>query len=85
MSLDLDQQIIPFNRKTLASVANWIELEHWNSPPSIYNYGLPERVLHLINKPISHDVTEADLLCQFALDLGNVNYLEIGVSVGKTF
>ena len=81
--------IIEFNRRTLNSVPNWINISDYNSPPSLFNYGLPKHVYHLINKTISMDVTECDIIC-FCISLFNndnipINYLEIGVSVGKTF
>lgn len=80
------QSIVQFNRRTLASVPAWVREDVWRSPPSVCNYGLPQRVLHLIDKPISADVvTEADMLCMFMTELASVQYLEIGVSVGKTF
>ena len=82
------EDIINFNRKTLNSVSNWIERPDWEIPNSLFNYGLPDYIYHLINKPISNEITEADLICKYILDLSknaNIHYLEIGVSVGKTF
>ena len=74
------------NRTTLKSVNNWIHREDWNSPPSLFNYGLPNDVYHLINADVSSELTEVDLLCYFLTLLQNpICYLEIGVSVGKTF
>ena len=42
---------------------------------------------HLINKPINNDITYVDLLTFLYSYLGKnkINYLEIGVSVLKTF
>ena len=81
--------IISCNRATLNSVPKWIEQEHWEKPYSLYNYGLPPQITHLIDLPISKALTEADMLCSFMLEMqnksGQANYLEIGVSVGKTF
>ena len=81
--------IIKFNRETLTSVPKWIEREHWEKPNSIFNYGLPPQITYLIDLPISKALTEADLLCSFMVDMskkyGYVRYIEIGVSVGKTF
>jgi hypothetical protein len=81
--------IIEFNRLSLSKVPNWIELKDYNSPPSLFNYGLPNRVLHLINNDISKEITECDILCYLIMLLNKenipINYLEIGVSVGKTF
>lgn len=82
-------KIIEFNRNTLNNVSNWIKKEDWESPPSLYNYGLPSSVFHLINKNISNELTECDLLCYFMVMFNDknipINYLEIGASVGKTF
>jgi len=82
-------QIIEFNRNTLSSVGSWIKKSDWNTPPTLFNYGLPEHVFHLIDAKISNDITECDLLCYFMSYFQKlntpVNYLEIGVSVGKTF
>ena len=82
-------EIVRFNRETLNSVPQWIQKEHWEKPNSIFNYGLPPQITHLIDLPISNALTEADLLCSFIVDMeklrGYVNYIEIGVSVGKTF
>ena len=79
-------KIVDFNRKTLQQVENWIKKEDWDIPNSVFNYGLPDYIFHFINLPISNDLTEADKICEF-IDMlqGNINYLEIGVSVGKTF
>ena len=86
--LHLDE-IIRSNRGTLQSVESWITLAEWSSPPSIFNYGLPHYVFDLVDKPISNDPIETDHICQFGLEVskatGRLNYLEIGVSVGKTF
>ena len=83
------KDIITFNRQTLESVPCWILKNDWDTPPSLFNYGLPPYVFHLIDKPISNEVTECDVLCDFMSQIQAsgraVNYLEIGVSVGKTF
>lgn len=79
--------IVAFNRDTLRSLnGTWIRRGDWESPPSCFNYGLPEYVFHLIDKPICDDITECDLICHFMSQFKHpVHYLEIGVSVGKTF
>lgn len=81
--------IIKFNRNTLSNVSKWIEHEDYVSPPSLFNYGLPQRVYHLINNDISEEMTECDIICYFIKMFNELNvplnYLEIGVSVGKTF
>lgn len=77
--------VIRFNRDTLSKVSSWIERSDWEKPSSLFNYGLPDYVYHLINYPISDDITEADMICEYMVHFKQVNYLEIGVSVGKTF
>lgn len=81
--------IVDFNRNTIRTIPRWIRKEDWNSPPSLFNYGLPHRVLHLIDNDISNGITECDILCwfirMFQSENKRVRYLEIGVSVGKTF
>jgi hypothetical protein len=83
------EKIVKFNRSTLNSIDNWIKRDDWEIPNSIFNYGLPDRIFHLINLPISDDITEVDMICNFCNELLHNNkklhYLEIGVSVGKTF
>ena len=82
-------EIIKFNRETLRTVPKWIHSEDYNSPPSSFHYGLPKSVFHLIDKDVSNELTECDIICYFITLFNNlnipVNYLEIGVSVGKTF
>jgi len=77
--------IITFNRNTLAKIPSWIERSDWEKPNSLFNYGLPDYVYHLINKPISRSITEVDIICEYMKQHKYINYLEIGVSVGKTF
>lgn len=80
------ENIIQFNRETLSSVKNWINRHDWEIPNSIFNYGLPDCIYHLINLPIDNDITEVDLICKYLTEFSKkINYLEIGVSVGKTF
>ncbi len=83
------EKIITFNRESLALVPVWIYPDEWVSPPTLFNYGLPRHVFHLINLPQSNEPTEADLLCMFLLQRAaeepneTLRYLEIGTSVGK--
>lgn len=76
------------NRNTLKNVKNWINIEDYESPPSLFNYGLPKRVYHLINSDISDELTECDVICYFISLFDKekipIEYLEIGVSVGKS-
>jgi hypothetical protein len=77
--------IINFNRRTLSGVKQWITRSDWETPPSIFNYGLPNSIFHLIDLPINETVTEVDMICKYLGEFPKINYLEIGVSVGKTF
>lgn len=78
------QEIIEFNRKTLKSVDKWILEKDYKMPPSLFNYGLPPHVFHLIDQPIDSTVSEVDYLCHLMKLMNRpVRYLEIGVSVGK--
>lgn len=75
------EQIIDYNRKTFASVNQWITQEVWIN--SIFNYGVPKHVLPLLDLPVGSKPIETDLLCSIIKHCANVKYLEIGVSVGK--
>lgn len=79
------EEIIKYNRKTLGQIDNFIEDSDYNDSADLY--GLPKHVYHLINKPINNDLTYVDLLTFLHSFLGKkkINYLEIGVSVLKTF
>ncbi|WP_431216015.1 hypothetical protein ACQ86N_16020 [Puia sp. P3] len=53
---------------------------------SFFNYGVPDFLKPVINKPVGNSVTYTDLMALLAERyLPRVNYLEIGVSVGKNF
>jgi len=79
------QDVILFNRSTLAGVDKFVDDPDYNESPD--NYGLPEHVKHLIDLPVGPQPTYVDLLMflqtHFAKD--NIKYVEIGVSVLKTF
>jgi hypothetical protein len=75
---------IRVNRASLQQVDNWIDEEAFAR--SFFNYGVPDFLKPLINKPISDDPTYTDLMTLIAKShFKRVNYLEIGVSVGKNF
>ena len=57
--------IIRYNRQTLKSVKNWINRTDWETPQSIFNYGLPDSIYHLINLPIDENITEVDIICKY--------------------
>ena len=72
------------NRSALSKVPEWISDDVYRT--SVFQYGLPERVRHLIDLDVGVEPTYADLLLHYARRLPQpVTYLEIGVSVGKTF
>ena len=77
--------VVTFNRNTLASVESFIKDEDYEKSKDLY--GLPRFVYHLINKPMNRDLTYVDLLMFLRrfLNKEKVSYLEIGVSVLKTF
>lgn len=52
--------VVTFNRNTLASVESFIRDEDYEKSKDLY--GLPRFVYHLINKPINRDLTYVDLL-----------------------
>lgn len=81
---DALQQTIEHNRKTLGRIPSWIQDKQLES--SVFNYGLTPQARRLIDLPLANCCTHADLLVYFAQRLNKpVRYLELGVSVGKTF
>ena len=73
------------NRRSLDCVPNFITKEDWEASPD--NYGLPPMVFNVINSPFDDDLTYVDLMLymQQFLKTKNKVYVEIGVSVLKTF
>jgi hypothetical protein len=72
------------NRNTLELVEDWIDPEAFSR--SYFKYGVPDFIKAVINKPIGDAPTYTDLMALLASRfLPEVNYLEIGVSVGKNF
>jgi hypothetical protein len=75
---------VKINRHSLSLVENWIDDKAFKS--SWFNYGVPDFIKDVINKPISGHLTYSDLMLFIAKKyLTRLNYLEIGVSVGKNF
>jgi hypothetical protein len=75
---------VKINRQTLQLVDNWIDDKAFAA--SVFNYGVPDFIKQVINKPIGDTVTYTDLMTRIAKKyFDHVNYLEIGVSVGKNF
>jgi hypothetical protein len=76
--------IIKNNRTHLASIPNWVPAGLLDN--SVFRYGINSNVEPLLNLPLSTVPTNADLLAFFASRYcQRGHYLEIGVSVGKTF
>ncbi len=86
-SLFSEEEIRPVvlkNRETLSIIHNWIEEDVYEN--SLFGYGLPRQCRHQINKPINNEVTYTDTICYMQRKLRRpINYLELGVSVGKNF
>ena len=72
------------NRAFLRTVDCWIrEPDYCNS---IFQYGLPLPMRHLIDAPMTEEVTYSDAISCLARAMGpDLRYLELGVSVGKNF
>lgn len=78
------KHIIEHNRLILKKVNNWVDDEVYRN--SIFQYGMPEEVKAVINKDIGKDITYSDALLYLSNQLKKqINYLELGVSVGKNF
>src|SRR5258708_4318021 len=72
------------NRHSLQLIDNWIDEEAFAR--SYFQYGVPPFLKPLINKPIDDSPTYTDLMTFIAQKyFEKINYLEIGVSVGKNF
>jgi hypothetical protein len=77
------KEIISKNRNVLETVPNWLSKQTRDS--SYYMYGVPEDIFPLLDLRIDEEVTYTDLMVYFSKYLKTVNYLELGVSVGKNF
>jgi hypothetical protein len=79
------QEVVKKNRETLSNVDCFITNQDYNASPD--SYGLPIQVKHLIDLPINEDFTYVDVLMFLKqhLKAENPKYVEIGVSVLKTF
>lgn len=72
------------NRATLSRVPMWISDEVRRN--SVFQYGIPDSILHLIDDDIGDGITYTDALVVVSKKLKKqISYLEIGVSVGKNF
>ena len=76
--------IILDNRNTLQQVSYWIEQTSFEK--SYFQYGVPQHIKHLIDREIGNELSYTDLLVYIGkYHLKNINYFEIGVSLGKNF
>lgn len=72
------------NRASLKNVSNWID--EGAMQVSCFKYGVPDFIKDDINKEIGDDLTYTDLMLFLSKKhFSKLNYLEIGVSVGKNF
>ena len=72
------------NRNSLYFVENWVDEKSLEN--SWFNYGVPDFIKADLNKKINNELTYSDVLSYLAKSyFKKVNYLEIGVSVGKNF
>ena len=70
------------NRESLQLIGDFIDEEAFAR--SYFQYGVPGIIKAVINKPIDDSPTYTDLMTYIAKKyFEKVNYLEIGVSVGK--
>src|ERR1700722_13500083 len=75
---------VSVNREPLQLIDNWIDDKAFAA--SFFNYGVPDFIKAVINEPIGDAVTYTDVMLLIARKyFERVNYLEIGVSVGKNF
>jgi hypothetical protein len=75
--------IITKNRETLEHIPNWLKEDTRSS--SYFNYGVPDDIFPLLDLNINNDITYTDLIAYCSNYLKSINYLELGVSVGKNF
>jgi hypothetical protein len=76
-------QISIINRKNLAEISDWIPENGFKN--SYFNYGVPDSIKDLLNLPIGEVNTYTDLIIYYSRNFEKINYLELGVSVGKNF
>ena len=76
--------VIEENRSIQKKITNWIDKEAFSK--SCFNYGVPDFIEVVLNKEINTDPTYTDIMKALSYKhFENLNYLEIGVSVGKNF
>lgn len=72
---------ISFNRRSVKNIESWMP----DMQASYFNYGIPDEIKDLIDKPINEEPTYTDLITYFSSRFKEIDYLEMGVSVGKNF
>lgn len=77
------EEIIKKNRFSLKQVTNWLSEE--DLATSYFDYGVPIHIRHLMNEDIGEELTYTDLIAYYSKFFDEIQYLEIGVSVGKNF
>lgn len=78
------QKVVDSNRANLARIGQWIPQGLLES--SVFQYGILPEHQQILNLPLDRSTTHTDLLCYFARKLQKKpKYLELGVSIGKTF
>jgi hypothetical protein len=81
--------VLESNRAMLMSIPHWIDEETYKK--SRAQYGIPDYIIELMDKDIGPEITTADVLTyvaknKFQAQLNQkIKYLELGISVGKTF
>jgi hypothetical protein len=76
--------VIKNNRQTLKNIPKWIDDDIYDN--AIYFYGVPKRVKHILDSDVGNDLTYSDVMLYLSQKLKKkINYLEMGVSVGKNF
>jgi len=77
-------KIILINRETHNNISCWVENSVLDN--SVFQYGIPDYLKHLINVKINNEPTYTDYIAYYSRFLNKpVSYFELGVSVGKNF
>ena len=72
------------NMATMEKISTWLDADGFQK--SVFQYGVPDEIRHLIDLPMGQGLTYTDALLSLTGHLHKpVTYLEIGVSVGKNF
>src|ERR1051325_6474562 len=81
------EALLPYlrtNRLSLEKVTDWVDEDALKQ--SVFDYGVPDFIRPLLNRPIGDALTYTDIMSYIANRyFPDLSYLEIGVSVGKNF